>query len=382
ADDAKAKFEEKERKKLEIRQRLEAQMKSTKKKGFMTPERKKRLRQLLRRKAAEEVKRQQEQKEKERQRIINQRTGTPKSTADANEATLIALCKEYHNRIYKLNEDKWDLELTTCLKEYELNDLKERVNDQRGKFIIPPLKKVSKYQTQLEKMRQWTFKLAKMDMRGGLKPVKKEIELDEKLADVQQKFDDRERRRKEVHDRLVQETKKKGFMTPERKKALKQLLRRKAAEEVKRLQEMKDKARREEISRRVGASKNIASLDECALINLCKEYHNRVYKLQEDKWDLELATGTKELEINELKEHVNDQRGKFIVPPLKKVSKYQTQLEKMRQWTYKLAKMDMRGALKPVSKEIKLDEKLPKKENKPEWAASNKQPTTPTTPRT
>lgn len=43
-----AKFEEKERKKLEIRQRLEAQMKSTqKKKGFMTPERKKRLRVSL-----------------------------------------------------------------------------------------------------------------------------------------------------------------------------------------------------------------------------------------------------------------------------------------------------------------------------------------------
>ena len=41
---------------------------------------------------------------------------------------------------------------------------------------------MSKYQTQLEKMRQWTFKLAKMDMRGGLKPVKKEIELDEKLV--------------------------------------------------------------------------------------------------------------------------------------------------------------------------------------------------------
>lgn len=54
----------------------------------MTPERKKRLRVLLRRKAAEEVKRQQEQKEKERLRIITQRTGTPKSTADANEGKL------------------------------------------------------------------------------------------------------------------------------------------------------------------------------------------------------------------------------------------------------------------------------------------------------
>lgn len=31
-------------------------------------------------------------------------------------------------------------------------------------------------------MRQWTYKLAKMDMRGALKPVKKEIELDDKMV--------------------------------------------------------------------------------------------------------------------------------------------------------------------------------------------------------
>ena len=48
--------------------------------------------------------------------------------------------------------------------------------------IIPPLKKVSKYQTQLEKMRQWTYKLAKMDMRGGLKSVRKEIALDDNVS--------------------------------------------------------------------------------------------------------------------------------------------------------------------------------------------------------
>jgi len=180
ADEAKAKFEEKERKKKEIRQRLEAQMKSTKKKGFMTPERKKRLRQLLRRKAADEVKRQQELKEKERLKVIAERTGKMKPVNDVNEATLMSMCKEYYNRIYKLNEDKWDLELVTCIKEYEINDLQSRVNDMRGKFIIPPLKKVSKYQTQLEKMRQWTYKLAKMDLKGGLRPVKKELDLGEK----------------------------------------------------------------------------------------------------------------------------------------------------------------------------------------------------------
>ncbi|KAH7644750.1 troponin I 4 [Dermatophagoides farinae] len=174
------KMAEKERKRREIRERLEAQLKSSqKKKGFMTPERKKRLRQLLRRKAADEVKRQQEQKEKERQRVIGERTGESKSLPDDVDQ-LQEICKQYHNRIYKLNEDKWDLELITCLKEYEIADLQSRVNDMRGKFIIPPLKKVSKYQTQLEKMRQWTYKLAKMDMRGALKSVKKEIELDDK----------------------------------------------------------------------------------------------------------------------------------------------------------------------------------------------------------
>lgn len=62
---------------------------------------------------------------------------------------------------------------------FKIQEIQSRVNDMRGKFIVPPLKKVSKYQTQLEKMRQWTYKLAKMDMRGGLKPVKKEYELDD-----------------------------------------------------------------------------------------------------------------------------------------------------------------------------------------------------------
>ena len=40
-------------------------------------------------------------------------------------------------------------------------------------------------------------------------------------ADVKSKFEDRERRRQEVRESLMAQTKKKGFMTPERKKALK-----------------------------------------------------------------------------------------------------------------------------------------------------------------
>lgn len=106
------KREEREKKKAEVRARLEASsVKANKKKGFMTPERKKKLRVsiyieafdfvdvrpiskcqfiklLLRRKAAEELKRQQETKAAERRRVIAERTGEKKNTDNMNEGKL------------------------------------------------------------------------------------------------------------------------------------------------------------------------------------------------------------------------------------------------------------------------------------------------------
>lgn len=99
-----------------MRARLEASsVKANKKKGFMTPERKKKLRVskpiqmdyisanqlvslannsrsilgtfqlLLRKKAAEELKRQQEAKAAERRKVIAERTGEKKNTDNMNE---------------------------------------------------------------------------------------------------------------------------------------------------------------------------------------------------------------------------------------------------------------------------------------------------------
>merc|ERR1711950_110290 len=68
-----------DRKKAEVRARLEAQAAGKKaKKGFMTPERKKKLRLPLRKKAAEELKKEQERKAAERRKVIDERCGQPK----------------------------------------------------------------------------------------------------------------------------------------------------------------------------------------------------------------------------------------------------------------------------------------------------------------
>ncbi|XP_037297328.1 troponin I isoform X7 [Manduca sexta] len=173
ADDEakKAKQAEIDRKRAEVRKRMEEASKAKKaKKGFMTPERKKKLRLLLRKKAAEELKKEQERKAAERRRIIEERCGKAKNIEDANEAALTSIITGYHQRITKLEEEKYDREMEVARKELEIADLNSQVNDLRGKFVKPTLKKVSKYENKFAKLQK---KAAEFNFRNQLKVVKK-----------------------------------------------------------------------------------------------------------------------------------------------------------------------------------------------------------------
>jgi troponin I len=167
----KAKQAEIERKRAEVRKRMEEASKAKKaKKGFMTPERKKKLRLLLRKKAAEELKKEQERKAAERRRIIEERCGKAKNVEEANEDEMKDICKEYFNRMYLCEGQKWDLEHEVRKRDWEISDLNAQVNDLRGKFVKPTLKKVSKYENKFAKLQK---KAAEFNFRNQLKVVKK-----------------------------------------------------------------------------------------------------------------------------------------------------------------------------------------------------------------
>ncbi|XP_055526326.1 troponin I isoform X5 [Wyeomyia smithii] len=197
ADDEakKAKQAEIERKRAEVRKRMEEASKAKKaKKGFMTPERKKKLRLLLRKKAAEELKKEQERKAAERRRIIEERCGKAKNIEDANEDVLKDIVKEYYNRMYTCEGQKWDLEFEVRKRDWEISDLNAQVNDLRGKFVKPTLKKVSKYENKFAKLQK---KAAEFNFRNQLKVVKKkeftlEEEDKEKKPDWSKKGDAKE----------------------------------------------------------------------------------------------------------------------------------------------------------------------------------------------
>jgi len=136
----------------------------------MTPERKKKLRLLLRKKAAEELKKEQELKAKERRRVIDQRCGQSKSTSGLGEGELKSVCQEYYDRICQVESSKYDLEKEVEYKDYMIDELNIAVNDLRGKFIKPSLKKVSKYENKFAKLQK---KAAEFNFRNQLKTVKK-----------------------------------------------------------------------------------------------------------------------------------------------------------------------------------------------------------------
>merc|ERR1712027_241717 len=175
-------------KKAEVRARLEAQAAGKKnKKGFMTPERKKKLRLLLRKKAAEELKKEQERKAAERRKVIDERCGQPKDLESASEDALKQICKEYFDRMYQCESQKYDMEFEVRKRGFEINELNIAVNDLRGKFIKPTLKKVSKYENKFAKLQK---KAAEFNFRNQLKTVKKkEFTLEEEDKEHEKKPD-------------------------------------------------------------------------------------------------------------------------------------------------------------------------------------------------
>merc|ERR1712004_856706 len=173
-------------KKAEVRARLEAQAAGKKaKKGFMTPERKKKLRLLLRKKATEELKKEQEMKAAERRKVIDERCGKPKSLEGASEDALVKLCEAYYEKVNQLEGEKYDMEKEVELKDYRINELNIAVNDLRGKSIKPTLKKVSKYENKFAKLQK---KASEFSIRTQLKTVKKkEFAMDEGEAEGEKK---------------------------------------------------------------------------------------------------------------------------------------------------------------------------------------------------
>merc|ERR1712228_934129 len=84
----------------------------------------------------------------------DEKCGQPKDLESASEDQLKQICKEYFDRMYMCESQKYDMEFEVRKRGFEINELNIAVNDLRGKFIKPTLKKVSKYENKFAKLQK------------------------------------------------------------------------------------------------------------------------------------------------------------------------------------------------------------------------------------
>jgi len=167
--------EKKARKKAEReRKRQEARENAEKKKKFgLTPEKKRKLKLLIMKIAQEQLEEEQRQKALQKQKYLDDNVKPLPNLSGLNEAQLVALCKDLHAAISAAEEVKYDAEIKIRMKDYDLNEMTIKLNDVKGKFIKPALKKVSKTANKLAKMEAMKAE-EKPDFKVALKSTGKD----------------------------------------------------------------------------------------------------------------------------------------------------------------------------------------------------------------
>ncbi|CAG5120152.1 unnamed protein product [Candidula unifasciata] len=182
-EEKRRKQEEEERRKAEEREereRMDAEeaarakaeeerKKKGKRKGLggLSAEKKKLLKKLIMQKAAEDLRNEAKQKAAEREKYINEKV-PPVKTEGKGQAELIELINKLYQRMCSLEEDVYDWEIKIRKQDFEINELTLKVNDTKGKYIKPVLRKVNKTESKLKKLGLQQMKES-TDFRGNLK---------------------------------------------------------------------------------------------------------------------------------------------------------------------------------------------------------------------
>ncbi|CAF2390960.1 unnamed protein product [Rotaria sp. Silwood2] len=139
---------------------------------------------------------------------------------------------------------------------------------------------------------------------------------------------DRERKRQEARD--AAEKKKRFGLTPEKKRKLRLLIMKMATENLKGEQQRRLEARKNYIEQCLKPLDNVSSMSDAQLKSLCQDLHNQLKTNEESHYDLEVKIRKQDYDINELTIKINDIKGKFVKPSLKKVSKTEQKLNKIK----------------------------------------------------
>lgn len=108
------------------------------------------------------------EEEEEKWRVVSERlTPLPDDFDFLSTAELKKLCKQLHDKLAQFESEVYDWEFKCEKQELEVNELTLKVNDSKGKFCKPVLRKTNKTESKFAKMKK--NKVVKEDFRENLK---------------------------------------------------------------------------------------------------------------------------------------------------------------------------------------------------------------------
>ncbi|KAG5849232.1 troponin I, fast skeletal muscle-like [Anguilla rostrata] len=118
--------------------------------------------------------------EEERKRYMEE--NCPALSLPGSTQELQELCKKLHQKIDAVDEQRYDMEGKVSKCDKEIEDLKMKVQDLKGKFKKPALRKVRMSADAMLQALLGSKHKVNMDLRANLKQVKKEVKEEEKDA--------------------------------------------------------------------------------------------------------------------------------------------------------------------------------------------------------
>ncbi|KAJ0056688.1 hypothetical protein NL108_012123 [Boleophthalmus pectinirostris] len=143
-----------------------------------------------------------ERKEKEKQSYMNE--NCPKLSLPQSVQDLQELCRKLHKSIDLVDDERYDMELKVSKSDKEIDDLKIKLQDLKGKFRKPALKRVRMSADAMLAALLGSKHKVSMDLRANLKQVKKETKDEEKRSGDW---------RKNIEDKSGMDGRKKMFET-------------------------------------------------------------------------------------------------------------------------------------------------------------------------
>ncbi|XP_078276200.1 troponin I, slow skeletal muscle-like [Rhinoraja longicauda] len=154
-----------------------------KKSSKISASRKLHLKILMLSKAKEDLEREVDERYEEKEKFLAERVPAL-NFGSLSVTDLQNLCKELHDKIVIVDEERYDIEFKAGKNSYEIHDLSLKILDLRGKFKRPPLRRVRVSADAMLRALLGSKHKVSMDLRANLKSVKKDDTEKDRNAEV------------------------------------------------------------------------------------------------------------------------------------------------------------------------------------------------------